>query len=57
MKIVAPDAAGYLARDSYVTPSGRIVNVQPVGDATEKNELRIVLNWAEALKQQLARGK
>ena len=57
VQIVAPDAAENLGARSFVAPSGRMINVVPAEGNTKVNELRVVLNWVEALKQTFARGR
>ncbi len=41
----------------YVTGAGRIIRVRPVETTGKGNELRVVLNWFEMLKQKMAGGK
>jgi len=54
--VVAP----YTGLDQVIdipTSGDRFVRIQSVIDKTNPNELRVVLNWFELLKQKMAGGK
>ncbi len=56
VQVLAPNARGEQTID-IATGGDRFVRIQPVIDKGKTNELRLVLNWFEVLKQKMAGGK
>ena len=54
--MLAPDTDVGQVTD-IATGGDRVVRIRPVIDKTKTNELRVVLNWFELLKQKMAGGK
>ena len=51
--ILGPDASIAQALD-IATGGDRLIRIQPVIDDGRTNQLRVVLNWFEVLKQKMA---
>ena len=50
---LAADSSSAQARD-IATGGDRFVRIQPIVDTGKTNELRLVLNWFEVLKQKMS---
>jgi len=55
--LVLPAYSGVDQVTDIPTGGDRFVRIQSVVDKTTTNELRVVLNWFEMLKQKMAGGK
>jgi hypothetical protein len=57
VQLLAGERLGGGQQRDYVTSTGRMIRIRPIETSGKNNELRVVLNWFELLKQKMSGGR